>query len=45
VVYHVLKDGRRPTDITGHVVRLKDAEPLYQLIHKINHKKIKQKKR
>lgn len=37
-VYHILKDGSRPTDITGHIVRLEDANPLYQLIHSINQK-------
>lgn len=35
-VYHILKDGSRPTDITGRVVRLEDATPLYQLLHSIN---------
>lgn len=37
-VYHILKDGSRPTDITGHIVRLEDANPLYQLLHSINRK-------
>lgn len=41
MVYHILKDGSRPTDITGHVVRLKDAKSLYQFIHKINREKTK----
>jgi hypothetical protein len=36
MVYHILKDGSRPKDITGHVVRLEDAEPLYQVIVSIN---------
>lgn len=35
-VIHILKDGTVVKDITGHVVRLEDAEPLYQLIAKIN---------
>jgi hypothetical protein len=35
-VSHVLKDGSRPTDITGHIVRAEDVSPLYQLIHSIN---------
>lgn len=35
-VYHILKDGSRPKDITGHVVRLENAEPLYRLLHSIN---------
>ena len=31
-VFHILKDGSRPIDITGHVVRLEDAQPLYRLL-------------
>ena len=38
-VIHILKDGRRLTDITGHVVRVEDASPLYQFLHSINRKK------
>ena len=34
-IYHVLADGSRPTDITGHVVRLSDAESFYQVLHSI----------
>lgn len=32
MVYHILKDGSRPEDISGHVVQIEDAEPLYQLL-------------
>ncbi len=35
-VVHILKDGTVLNDITGHVVRIEDAEPLYQLIDSIN---------
>lgn len=35
-VYHVLKDGTRVRDITGHVVRLEDARNLYSLIETMN---------
>ena len=42
-VFHILKDGSRPTDITGHIVKLEDANPLYQLLHSINRKKIKKR--
>ena len=35
-VIHILKDGSVVHDITGHVVRIEDAEPLYQLIDEIN---------
>lgn len=37
-VIHILKDGSRVVDITGHVVRVEDAGPLYQLIDSINRK-------
>lgn len=42
-VYHVLKDGRRVKDITGHVVRLEDARNVYSLMETMNqtHKKCK----
>lgn len=35
-VIHILKDGSRPTDITGHIVRLEDAEPLYRLLSRLH---------
>ena len=35
-VIHILKDGSVLKDITGHVVKMEDASPLYQLIDKIN---------
>ena len=44
-VFHILKDGSRPTDITGRVVRLEDATPLYQLLHSINRTKSQAKKK
>ena len=37
-VYHILKDGSVKTDITGHVVRMEDAEPLYRLLESFNGK-------
>ena len=44
-VIHILKDGSRPTDITGHIVRLEDASPLYKFIHSVNQKKSRIKKK
>ena len=38
-VFHILKDGSRPTDITGHIVRLEDAESLYRLLSTLHIKK------
>lgn len=39
MVYHILKNGNRPKDITGHIVKIEDAESLYKLIHKIANEK------
>lgn len=36
MVIHILKDGTVLKDITGHVVRMEDAGPLYHLIDSIN---------
>lgn len=44
-VIHILKDGSRPADISGHIVRLEDATPLYQFLHSINRKKSQVKKK
>lgn len=44
-VIHILKDGTRLDDITGHVVRMEDAEELYRLIDNINQKKKKVEER
>lgn len=35
-VIHILKDGSRVDSVKGHVVKIADAEPLYQLLHSIN---------
>lgn len=35
-VFHVLKDGSTPKEITGHIVKVSDADPLYRYIHSIN---------
>ena len=37
-VVHILKDGSSPKDITGYVVKISDAESLYQFIHNMNSK-------
>lgn len=42
-VIHILKDGSRVEDITGHVVRVADAEALYNMIRNINRKTNDQK--
>lgn len=43
-VIHILKDGSIVRDITGHVVRMEDAEPLYQLIDTINRQGSREKR-
>lgn len=37
-VIHVLKDGTRVDDIAGYIVRISDAEPVYNLMDAINKK-------
>lgn len=39
-IHHVLKDGTRIDDISGHVVRVQDAESVYALISKLNQRKV-----
>lgn len=38
-VVHILKDGTRLDDITGHVIKLEDAVPLYQFLTNLKLKK------
>lgn len=35
-VINYLKDGTRVQDMTGHIVKVADAEPVYNLMDKIN---------
>jgi hypothetical protein len=42
-VIHILKDGSQVEDITGHVVKMDDAAPLYNMIREINRKPNDQK--
>ena len=35
MVYHILADGTITKDITGRVVKMRDAEPLYNLMRTI----------
>lgn len=37
-VVHILSDGSRVKDITGRVVKVADAETLYNMIREINYK-------
>lgn len=44
-VIHVLKDGRRVDDITGHVVQVRDASQLYRLMRDLNSRPSKEKRK
>ena len=49
MVYHILRDGRQVTDISGHIVRVDDAPEVYNVLDRIvrrlnNEKKEVQKK-
>ena len=37
-VRHILKDGSEIHDITGHVVKMDDAQVVYALMDRINEK-------
>lgn len=40
-VFHILSNGEMLDDITGHVVKLEDSEPLYQILADISQEKTK----
>lgn len=40
-VYHILADGSRPADITGHIVKIKEAEPLYRFLTALSEERAK----
>lgn len=44
-VIHVLADGTRATDITGHIVKFDSAIAVYHLISRINDQRSKQRKK
>ena len=43
VITHRLKDGTQLDDISGHVVKMADAKPVYDLLDKINRETARQK--
>lgn len=43
-VIHVLADGSKVTDISGHVVKFESASTVYQLIARINDQNKQRKK-
>lgn len=40
-VHHILKDGSTPKDITGHIVKLEDAAPLYRYLRNLTYERNK----
>lgn len=36
MIYHVLKDGSITTDITGHIVKVSEAETLYNYMNELH---------
>ena len=38
MVIHILKDGTRVDDIAGRIIKVSDAEVVYQLMDEINKK-------
>ena len=43
-IIHVLADGKRVDDITGHVVKVEKDNPLYEIIGRISQKVSEKKK-
>lgn len=43
MVKHIMKDGTVLNDITGHVVKMEDAEVVYAILDKINERVRKEK--
>jgi hypothetical protein len=41
MIYHILKDGTTVDDITGHVVKLEDAAPLYRYLRNLTYERNK----
>ena len=43
MVIHILSDGKIVKDITGHVVKVSDAQTVYTLIETINQKNMRKR--
>lgn len=44
-VIHILKDGSRPKDITGHVVKVSEATTFYEIMKNLNRRLSNEKNR
>lgn len=45
MVYHIMKDGSKPTDITGKVIKVSEAGSLYEVMRKIHKRRLKERNR
>lgn len=44
MVYHILRDGSTPSDITGKIVKVSEAQPLYEMIGNLSKRSENEKK-
>lgn len=44
MVYHILKDGSRPKDITGHIVKMDEVPLAYEILKSIERRRTNEKK-
>ena len=45
MVYHIMKDGSRPTDITGKVIKVSEAESLYEVMKQIHTRRQRERRK
>ena len=45
MVYHIMKDGSKPTDITGKVIKVSEAKSLYEVMKQIHKRRLNEGKR
>lgn len=41
MIRHILKDGTVLTDISGHIVKMEDAEIAYQIMDELNEERMR----
>ena len=44
MVYHIMRDGSKPTDISGRVIKVSEAGSLYEVLKEIHRRRLKEKK-
>lgn len=44
MVYHIMRDGSKPTDINGRVIKVSEASSLYEILKEIHRRRLKEKK-